>query len=372
MQDAPSALASPTPPPPDPVFIHALPGASVFARFKAFLKRHPVIFLALLTPGIPEYLSGSSPFSNIIYNPAWFVLGLLFNLGMYVPGVLLIREAQIRWKKGWATVLLLGAAYAIVEEGVGLSTMFNPNASALGGTGGYGHYLGVNWVWVPDVMMIHMIFSIGVPLLLFGYAFPELKGKSLLTDKGIQKVAAILCIDIMLLAIFVWASTKYWMGDGVLFGALLAIAGLCVLAHWLPSDLFTALPGPPTSGPLSFAIAGGVFYVGSILMVSVLENSHEPALLVALSIPLYCFLFLWWVLLHAGSYRNERQLLAFSFFLILPIIVVGLALQIVAPFVIVADLLAILFFWQMYNRFATSKRNPVTGSPPPPPAVAHV
>src|ERR1700730_4900983 len=92
--------------------ISTLPLASppILSRAKAYLRAHPVLFLALLTPGIPEYLSGSSPFANIVLNPVWFALGLLLNLGMYVPGVLLIREAQIRWNKGWATVLALGAA----------------------------------------------------------------------------------------------------------------------------------------------------------------------------------------------------------------------------------------------------------------------
>ncbi|MGI0128719.1 MAG: hypothetical protein ACREEC_00955, partial [Thermoplasmata archaeon] len=104
--------------------------SNLWARVRSFLKAHPILFLALLTPGIPEYLSGSSAFAAIVLNPFWFVLGLSFNLAMYVPGVLLIREAQVRWNKGWATVLALGAAYAIVEEGIGLSTMCYPLSSA--------------------------------------------------------------------------------------------------------------------------------------------------------------------------------------------------------------------------------------------------
>jgi len=109
-----------------------------------FLRRHPVLCLLLLTPGIPEYLSSSSPLNALVLDPVMFVFQLAANLGLYGPGVLLIREASIRWKKGWATVLLLGAAYGILEEGVALSTLFNPNAGPVGELGFYGHWLGVN------------------------------------------------------------------------------------------------------------------------------------------------------------------------------------------------------------------------------------
>jgi len=71
----------------------------------------------LLSPGIPEYISGSSPTSAIVLNPPMFGFQLVANLGLYGPGVLLVREAMVRWNKGWATVLLLGAAYGILEEG---------------------------------------------------------------------------------------------------------------------------------------------------------------------------------------------------------------------------------------------------------------
>jgi hypothetical protein len=339
-------------------------GNGVLARTGHCLRSHPILFLALLTPGIPEYLSGSSAFANIVLNPVWFVLGLGFNLGMYVPGVLLIREAQVRWNRGWATVLVLGAAYAIVEEGIGLSTMFDPQTSPFGAAGNYGHYLGVNWVWVPEVMLIHMIFSIGVPLLLFDYVFRELRGKSLLSRRGMVGSGAILTVDIALLAFFVTRVTGYWMGDSVLLGAILAVVGLSTLAYLLPRDLLHARPGPPKQGPLVFGIVGSVFYLGTIVVIDVLESLHVPAVLVAFSIPLYCALFLGWILSTAGSKCHERQLIAFCFGLILPLIVIGAAIQILVPIVLVADLLAILLFRHLYRKFPSASGS-VEARPPP-------
>lgn len=93
----------------------------------SFFKSRPILLLLLLSPGISEYLSGSSALNNIILNPPAFAFGVIANLGLYGPGVLLIREAKIRWHKGWATVLFLGAAYGILEEGVAPSTLFQPD-----------------------------------------------------------------------------------------------------------------------------------------------------------------------------------------------------------------------------------------------------
>ncbi len=102
------------------------------AKLVDFLKSHPLLFLLLLTPGIPEYLSASSQLTVLVINPVLFFLFLAANLGLYGSGVILIREAMIRWKKGWASVFLLGAAYGIVEEGLDLWTFFYPKAAPVG------------------------------------------------------------------------------------------------------------------------------------------------------------------------------------------------------------------------------------------------
>jgi len=131
-----------------------------------FFRAHPILLLLLFSPGIPEYLSGSSALNAIILNPVWFVLGIVANLGLYGPGVMLIREAKVRWHKGWGTVLLLGAAYGILEEGIALSTLFNPAAGPVGQLGYYGHWFGVNWIWMGGILTVHMLFSISIPILL--------------------------------------------------------------------------------------------------------------------------------------------------------------------------------------------------------------
>ena len=113
-----------------------------------FLKRHPVLFLLLLTPGIPEYLSASSQFPRLTANPILFIFSVLLfilflgaNIGLYGSGVILVREAMVRWKKGWVSVFLLGVAYGILEEGFDLWTLFYSKAGPVGNLGYYGHWM---------------------------------------------------------------------------------------------------------------------------------------------------------------------------------------------------------------------------------------
>lgn len=80
----------------------------------------PVIVLVLITPLIAELLWGSTPIA--------YAARLLAILPMYGAGALLIRELVRRSKRGWTSILLLGAAYAIVEEGLALQSFFNPRS----------------------------------------------------------------------------------------------------------------------------------------------------------------------------------------------------------------------------------------------------
>jgi hypothetical protein len=79
----------------------------------------PVACLLFLSPLIGEYLVGSLPMS---------MLGLLpLMMAMYGAGALLIRETVRRRGGGWGSIVLLGAAYGLFEEGFVTQSLFNPN-----------------------------------------------------------------------------------------------------------------------------------------------------------------------------------------------------------------------------------------------------
>ncbi len=92
--------------------------------------RKPVLALLLLAPTIPELLTGSTPITMLLLSPLKFLLQMVYIVSLYGSGALLIREATIRWNKGWGTTLLLGAAYGIMEEG-GLLSTHSSNLTAI-------------------------------------------------------------------------------------------------------------------------------------------------------------------------------------------------------------------------------------------------
>ena len=224
----------------------------------SYLKAHPLLCLLILSPGIPEYLSGSSNMSILVLNPPVFFLLLAANLALYGPGVILIREAKIRWNKGWASVFLMGAAYGIVEEGLALRTLFNPASSVVGNLGVYGHWLGVNWVWTVGLVIFHSVFSIGLPIFIFGLAFPDLKSKSLVSTKGIQISILALAIDCVLLSILV----NYWPAEigSLLLLSSIVVALLVVAAKKLPPDFLKSVRAEPRWRSRAFFLLGAAFF----------------------------------------------------------------------------------------------------------------
>jgi len=314
-----------------------------------FLGAHPVLCLLLLSPGIPEYVSGSSPFNAIILKPVMFAFQLLANLGLYGPGVLLIREARVRWSKGWGSVLLLGAAYGILEEGIALSTLYNPKASPVGQLGVYGHWLGVNWVWVAGILPVHMIFSISLPILLLGLAAPETEGKVLLSKRGVRAAFLILGLDVSGLFLLVTRGEGFWMGWGDFIFSFIAIGLLVLVAYKAPRGLLTARPGPPRLRPLWMGAVGALFYLGVLLVEGVGRSAGVPASADFVALIVYEGLFLIFVLGVIGTSGNRRNMLAFSFGLLVPVATIGIAAELALPLTLLPDLAALLFFVSLWR-----------------------
>jgi hypothetical protein len=131
-----------------------------------------------LSPAVGELLSGATP-PLAFFNPIVF----LFLGALYGSGALLIREYARRWGKGWRSILLMGAAYGIIEEGILVRSFFNPGWKDLGVLGSYGRWLGVNWVWAEWLSIYHAIFSITIPIFLVELYYPQLRAKPWLTAK---------------------------------------------------------------------------------------------------------------------------------------------------------------------------------------------
>ena len=81
----------------------------------------PALVLFLLSPAIGELLSGSSPPREFFALFGFTVMALLYG-----GGVLTAKELKVRWGKGMGSLLLLGAAYGVLEEGLMVASFQNP------------------------------------------------------------------------------------------------------------------------------------------------------------------------------------------------------------------------------------------------------
>jgi hypothetical protein len=76
------------------------------------------------------------------------------------PGV--VREIAQRLRlNGWG-IVLLGVAYALIEEGLALQPIFNPEG--MDGEMVYGRAAGVNWFWAVLVCGYHVVWSVLIPI----------------------------------------------------------------------------------------------------------------------------------------------------------------------------------------------------------------
>jgi hypothetical protein len=135
--------------------------------------------LYFLAPITGEMLSGSTPpllflnLVNLIYLPA-----------LYGSGAVLARELVRRRGLGWASILLLGASYGVLEEGLVGTSWFNPHWPDIGYLGTYGRLFETSWVWALGLTLYHMVVSIAVPIILAEALFPRIADQPWLGHKG--------------------------------------------------------------------------------------------------------------------------------------------------------------------------------------------
>jgi len=287
-----------------------------------------------------------------VLNPPQFALQLAANSALYLPGALLVREAKVRWKKGWATVLLLGAAYGILEEGIALSTLYDSNANPVGKLGFYGHWLSVSWVWTAGIVLVHMLYSIALPLLLLRLALPSTEGMSLLGHRGIFVALGVLGLDVALLAAMVTFDLRFWMGWPAFVGSWVAIGALVLAARLAPSWAIHATTTVARVGPRRAFVLGLCFFVFILLPEYVPLALGLSPLDAMAAMYLMEGMLLLAVLRVVGVSGNERVLIGLASGILLPVCIFGVLAELpfAAPFL--ADLLMLWFLRRLWRRYA--------------------
>jgi hypothetical protein len=265
--------------------------------------RLPVLALLLLAPTIPELLTGSTSITWVVTDPLRFLFGFPLDIALYGCGALLIREFAVAYQKGWASILLLGAAYGIAEEGFEVHTFFAPPAQTVGPLGIYGHLFGVNWLWALALTVFHATYSIALPILLTQLWFPTVKNVRWFDRGATGLVAGIFVAEVV--------GFGFLVGNGPSPAALAFFIGvvtaLVALALWAPRYLLAARPGPRRVRRIGLVLLGTVEFAVYVLILVFSSSWLIPAVGAAAVLVLANGTVLYLVVRWVGSEDLERS-----------------------------------------------------------------
>jgi hypothetical protein len=245
---------------------------------KAKRRVSPALVLFFLSPMTAELLTGSAPPAEFFHPFSLLVLTVLYG-----SGAILIRELALRWRKGWPSILVLGAAYGIVEEGLMVKSFFDPQWVDLGPLGVYGRWAGVNWVWSLGLTLFHAVWSICLPILLVTLMFPRRAAEPWVGRRGFRVLAGLLAVDVAFGFLFL---TPYRPPALPYLLSLLAVIGLTAVARRLPIAFSAARPAeterdrPRSVRYFAAGLAGAIAFFA--LLWGIPNTGISPALNMAL------------------------------------------------------------------------------------------
>ncbi|MDX3105501.1 hypothetical protein [Nonomuraea angiospora] len=232
--------------------------------------RWAALLLAGLTPVVAELTLGNPPLRQ-----AWL---LLLWVPIYGAGTVLIRELVRRTGRGWLAILLLGAAYGIVEEGLALQALTSP--TIYGVADWAPRILGLNSAYTELNIPYHAVFSVALPILLVDLTIPDLRHRPYLGRTGLVVAGVVFVLGALLLR---WTTAfidpGYQAPPAVLAAFVLAIAVLAVLALRFtprPPDVPPAAPRTVPAPPVVACLAGVVAF-GYLALLFPFGGARHPA-----------------------------------------------------------------------------------------------
>jgi hypothetical protein len=222
------------------------------------------LVLLVQAPAVAEMLSGSTP-PLLFFSPK----SLIFQCGLYGCGALLIRDVVRRRGLGWASVLLLGAAYGVLEEGLVITSWFNPYWPDLGPLATVGRALNTNWLWALGLTAYHMIVSAAIPIILAEALFPCVAVRPWLGRAG-ALVAALWLWTIAVVGLLGFGFVEFraqgythppvlWFG-ALILAVLLVLAGLLVPPMRSRAPVYRASPSLWQLRASAFALTVAYFF----------------------------------------------------------------------------------------------------------------
>jgi hypothetical protein len=219
-----------------------------------FLQRiAPLAVLFLLAPWVGEYLLGNVPGTLIWALP---ILAL-----MYGGGAILVREIALRMGLGWPGILLLAAAYGVIEAGLVDQSLFDPEflADRLPRSTEV-PALGISAINAVAFVAGHVVWSIGLPVAFAQFLFPKVAKAPWLGPWGWVLVGFLYLFGCWIILGDIRQSGGFIASDGQRIGAvavaLLFGAAALVLPRRLAGFPVLATYRPLWTGFLGFGLSG--------------------------------------------------------------------------------------------------------------------
>lgn len=230
--------------------------------------------LILLAP-----LCAEATFSGISTPIIWLALPLLVPI--YGAGVLLVRELTRRVGAGWLGLVVLGVAYEVAEDGIGLQALTSPHlytASAWGP-----RVLGLNTTYWEGQIGYHVVFSVLIPITLTELIFRRHAAAPWLGRKGLLGAMVTFAVGLALVRIAI-AGTEdpgYRQGWPVELGWCAVVIALGVVALVVVPRVGPVRVAPMASPPHRSA-AATVAAVATLVWLGLLwplgHNAGHPAI----------------------------------------------------------------------------------------------
>lgn len=230
-------------------------------RPRALRRIAPALGLFFLAPLVAEYLLGNVPAEEIWAMP--------FLAPMYGGGALLVRELTRRTGRGWPTIILLAAAYGVLQPGVLDQSLFNPSYQ--------GHdfqsaapiaALGISAVSALTFIGGHAIWSISVPIAIVETLVPDRRTTPWLGNIGLTVTILVFLLGSTLIFFDQQETEQFLASASQLTGAIAVTVALIGCAFAIRPR-----PRPKSDRPApNRVLVGAVAFVASSLYWSKPEN----------------------------------------------------------------------------------------------------
>ena len=204
--------------------------------------------LVLLAP-----LCAEAAFSGISMPLIWLAFPLL--VPMYGAGILLLRELARRTGAGWPGLLVLGLAFELAEDGLGLQALTSTHMYSAAAWGP--RVLGLNTTYWESQIGYHLAFTVLIPIALTELLFPRHADRPYLRGGGLAGTVVAFVAGVGLLRMFIAGveDPGYQVPWPGLLGLLAGIAVLVVLALLVLPRLRVPRPAPVARLPRPAALA---------------------------------------------------------------------------------------------------------------------